>query len=278
MKYNLRNRFCISGLIILLLLTILPGTFALAKGTVNLPKASSGDSSSIGIDEKLGSYVPLDLTFYDESGKPLRLKDILNKPTVVTLVYYHCADVCNPLLSNVVDVLDRLQMEPGKDYSVITLSFDEKETPSVAFLRKKNYLAAFRRRFPEEAWKFLTGDSENIKKVTNAVGFRFKRVGDDFLHPASPIVALSSDGKIIWYLYGMSFLPFDLKMALTEASEGRVGFSKRKVLLFCYSYDPERRRYVFNILKAAGIATGFFIIVFFVYLSVKGKSSNKLSG
>jgi len=229
-------------------------------------------SSEIGIDERLGKHVPLDLSFSDEEGKPVTLRQLVNKPTIVSLVYYHCADICNPLLSEVVSVLDRLESEPGKDFSVLTISFDENDTPVVAAQKKNNYLTAFnKKKFPEKAWRFLTGDITNIRKFTNAVGFKFKREGAGFLHPASPLIVLSSDGKIIRYLYGIKFLPFDLKMAITEASEGRVGTTIGKALLFCYSYDPKGRKYALNILKIAGIIMLLFVITFFVYLTAKKK-------
>jgi protein SCO1/2 len=124
--------------------------------------------------------------------------------------------------------------------------------------------------FPEEAWRFLTGDRENIQKLTEAIGFRFKRGGKNFLHPVS-LVILSSDGKVSRYMYGTEILPFDLKMALLEASEGRVGPAISKVLRFCFSYDPKGRKYVFNTLKVTGIVTLAFALSFILFLVVKGK-------
>ena len=274
MKYNLRNRFCISGLIILLFLIIVPGNFVLAKGTVNLPKSSSEARSSIGIDEKLGNYVPLDLTFHDESGKPLHLKDILNKPVIVSLVYYHCADICLPYLGGIVDVLEKLQATPGKDYTMLTISIDETDSAADAVNKKKNYIKAFKKSFPEKDWKFLTGDGLTIKRFTDAVGFRFKKEGDKFLHPASLII-LSPRGKIVRYLYGVTFLPIELQMALTEALQERSGPTIARALLICFSYDPKGRKYVFDILKVSGIVTAFFAVTFFVYLTVRGGTRPK---
>lgn len=229
-------------------------------------------TTEIAINEKLGEYLPLDLFFSDETGKHVTLKELVKRPTIITLVYFHCADICNPLLSSLVNVLDRLELYPGKDYSVLTISFDENDTPTFASQRKNDFLSAFsKRKFPEKEWRFLTGDIDNIKKLTDAVGFKFKKVETGFLHPVSPLIVFSSDGKIVRYLYGMSFLPFDLKMAITEASEGRVGASIRKALLLCYSYDSKGKKYVLNILKIAGIAMVLLIIAFFIYLIVRGK-------
>jgi protein SCO1/2 len=227
----------------------------------------------IGIDEKLGKDVPLDLSFYEENGNYVSLKQLIHNPTIVSLVYYRCANICNPLLSGLAQVLTKLPLKPDKDYSILTISFDDKDTPAIAFQKKKNYLKAIKKPFPEKTWKFLTGDSLNINQFANAVGFKFKKEGNDFLHPASLIV-LSGDGKIIRYLYGITFLPFDLKMALTEASEGRIGPTISKVLLYCFNYDPKGKKYVFNITRVAGSVVLLFVIAFFVYLAIKGKVNN----
>ena len=229
-------------------------------------------TTEIAINEKLGEYLPLDLSFTDETGKHVTLKKLIKRPTIITLVYFHCADICNPLLSSLVNVLDRLELDPGKDYSVLTISFNENDTPTLASQRKNDFFSAFRKRkFPEKEWSFLTGNIDNIKKLTDSVGFKFKKDGAGFLHPVSPLIVSSSDGRIIRYLYGMSFLPFDLKMAITEASEGRVGASIKKVLLLCYSYDSKGKKYALNILKISGIVMMLLIITFFIYLTVKGK-------
>ena len=124
--------------------------------------------------------------------------------------------------------------------------------------------------FPEDAWRFLTGDKENIHKLTDAVGFHFKRVGDDFEHPVSLII-LAPDGKIVRYMYGTDPLPFDLKMALVEASQGRIGPAISKIARFCFSYDPKGRKLVFNTLKVTGTVTLFFALSFIVFLLFKGR-------
>lgn len=253
-------------MIIFLFLPILLQTNAFAKPPVK--------PYDIGIEEKLGAYVPLDLSFYDENNNVTSLKRVIKNSTIVSLVYYHCANICNPLLSNIAEVLNKLPLEPGKDYSILTISFDDKDIPAVAAQKKNNYLRAIKKPFPEKAWKFLTGDSVNIKKFTTAVGFKFKKEGNEFLHPASLII-LSADGKIIRYLYGITFLPFDLQMALTEASEGRIGPTISKVLFYCFSYDPKGRKYMLNITRVAGSAVLFLVITFFVYLIIKNKHGAK---
>ncbi len=226
--------------------------------------------SDIGIDQKLGKMIPLDLTFYDENGNPFRLRQLIHLPTILAPVYYSCPNVCSFLLSNLAGTLNRMPAEPGKEYNVLAVSFDETEKPALAFEKKKRYLKMIEKPFPEEAWRFLTGDRDNIRKLTDAIGFHFKRVGGDFEHPVSLII-LAPDGKITRYIDGTEFLPFDLKMALLEASEGRVGPTLSKVLRFCFSYDPEGRKYVFNTLRVTGIVTLVFALSFILFLIFKGK-------
>ena len=244
--------------------------FIFFHGPVSAHVEQPKDLSGIGIDEKLGQVIPLDLTFRDENSHPVILKQLIDKPTVLALVYYSCPNVCSFLLQHLAGVLDKLPSEPGREYIVLAVSFDEMEQPSLALERKKLFLKMIQKPFPEDAWRFLTGDRDNIHKLTDAVGFHFKREGKDFLHPVSLII-LSPGGKIIRYLYGTDILPFDLKMALLEASQGRVGPTISKVLHFCFSYDPQGRKYVFNTLKVTGTVTLLFAVAFIVFLILKGK-------
>jgi protein SCO1/2 len=237
-----------------------------AQAHVEQPK----DLSGIGIDEKLGQFIPLDLIFYDENGNPVSLKQLIHTPIILAPVFYRCPNVCSFLLFNLTGVINKLPSEPGKEYQVWTVSFDETEKPDLAFEKKKMYLKMIEKPFPEDAWRFLTGDKENIHKLTDAIGFHFKKQGEDFLHPVTSVI-LSPDGKITRYMYGTEFLPFDLKMALLEASEGRVGPTLSKVLRFCFSYDPKGRKYVFNTLKVTGIVTLLFALSLILFLVFKGK-------
>lgn len=232
------------------------------------------DLSGIGIDEKLGRLVPLDLTFRDESGSAVSLRQLIHAPVILTPVYLHCPNVCSLLLQNLADVLDKLPAEPGKDYIVLSVSFDEKEKPDLARQKKKTYLKIIQKSFPEGAWRFLTGDEQNIHKLTEAIGFHFKRVGEDFEHPVSLII-LAPDGKIVRYMYGADPLPFDLKLALVEASEGRIGPTIVKVVRFCFSYDPKANKLVFNMLKVTGTVTLLFALSFILFLILKGKKPAK---
>jgi protein SCO1/2 len=244
-------------------------------GTLNahVEHEQQEDLSGIGIDEKIGRNIPLDLTFYDENGNVGTLRQLVHTPTILTPVYLHCPNVCSLLLQNLADVLNRLPAEPDKEYRVISISFDETEKPDLALQKKKTYMKMIQKPFPEDTWRFLTGDKENIRKLTDAVGFHFKRVGEDFEHPVSLII-LGPDGKISRYMYGTDILPFDLKMALLEASQGKIGPAISKVVRFCFSYDPKANKLVFNTLKVTGIVTLLLALSFIVFLLFKGRKQH----
>ena len=223
--------------------------------------------ADIGIDEKLGQYLAADATFVDENGQQLNLRDTIDKPTIIAPVYLSCMHVCPMLLNGLADVLGKLELiKPGRDFQVVALSFDDKDTPAVASDKKRNYIKSIGRPFPENTWKFLTGDEADIQKFTSSIGFRFQSDGHEgFSHPVT-LVVVAPGGKIVRYIEGVSFLPFEVTMAVTEASEGRVGFSARKVLMYCFSYDPLQKSYVFNILKVTGAVIVLFVGSFLIYL------------
>jgi len=262
----MKRRTAIYTLILLMGAIFINGA---ANAHVEDPKAPS----NIGIDEKLGQMIPLDLIFHDENGNPVQLKQLIHTPTMLAPVYYHCPNVCSLLLQNLADTLNRLPAEPDKEYRVISFSFDEREKPSLAREKKKMYLSMIEKPFPQDAWRFLTGDRENIQKLTDAIGFHFKKVGEDFEHPVSLII-VTPDGKITRYLYGTEFLPFDIKIALLEASQGRVGATISKVVRFCFSYDPEGKKLVFNTLKVTGTVTLIFALSFILFLLFKGRKEH----
>ncbi|MGH2575086.1 MAG: SCO family protein, partial [Ignavibacteria bacterium] len=188
-----------------------------------------------------------------------------------------CPGICSPLLTGIADVVDRLDMEAGKDFNIITISFDPREDYLTASEKKKNYLTTMKK-IPDNSWQFLTGDSLNIAKLTDAVGWRYQKQGNDFMH-GSGIMVLSPDGKIVRYLFGITYLPFDMKMALTEASEGRTGPTISKIVKLCYSYDPAGRKYVFDFTKVAGVGILLILAVLFLVLILKKKkASPNLSG
>lgn len=226
--------------------------------------------AKIGVDENLGGQVPMDVAFVDEQGQKVTLADVVDGPTILTLVYYRCPSICNVLLAGVSDVLDRLELEAGPDYKVLTISFNPEEGPSVAREKKANYLKRMNKKIPEQAWRYLTGSAESIQAITQATGFHYEKQGPEYAHPAT-IMVLSPTGKITRYLYGVSFQPFDVKLALYEAAQGRTGPTIRKVLLFCFSYDPEGKQYAFNILKVTGSLTMVVLGLFAVILVMMGR-------
>ena len=254
----------------LMYLTLFLALISLLTGGIASANETKG-KEQIGIEEKLGQRIPLDASFRDETGKEVLLKEVVGKPIIVSLVYLKCTHTCPLLLGALAEVLGRLDLKPLKDYSVLTISFDEEDTPDIARDKKRNYLQAINHPFPESAWRFFTGDRENIKKFTDAVGFNFRREESGFAHPVALII-LSPDGRIVRYLYGRTFLPFDLTMAITEADKGKIGLS-RGVLLYCFSYDQPGKRYVFNILKVFGTVTIVVLVSFFLYLTVTGRRS-----
>jgi protein SCO1 len=228
------------------------------------------DQPGVGIEEKLGQTIPLDLKFNDAGGQEVSLRELIHTSTILAPVYFSCPDVCSFLLYNLAGALNQLSSEPGKEYQVLAVSFDETEKPPLALEKKTLYLKMIEKPFPQEAWRFLTGQEENIRKLTEAIGFRFKREGKTFQHPVLMVI-LSPNGKITRYMYGTDVLPFDLKMALLEASQGKIGPTIGKVLRFCFSYDPKGRKYVFNTLKVTGIVTLAFALSFILFLVLKGK-------
>jgi protein SCO1/2 len=231
-----------------------------------------GLEEEVGIVEHLDTIIPANLTFNNESGQPVQLKSLITKPTILTLVYYDCPGICPQLLSGVSDVIEKIGLELGKDYQVITVSFNYDDTPEASVEKKKNYLRPHSKPRAEH-WIYLTGDSANIYSLTHAVGYNFTRAGNDFMHP-SCIMVLSPAGKVTRYLYGTTFLPFDVKMALVEAQKGQSRPTINRVLEYCFSYDPEGRKYTLQVTKIAATIIIFFALFLFIYLIIRS-SRNK---
>jgi protein SCO1/2 len=230
------------------------------------------DQTQVGIVEHLGDNVPLDIRLYDEFGKTVLLKDLTgDKPTLLMLVYFRCPGICSPLMNGAQEMLDKIDLEPGKDFNVITVSFDSRENYLLAAQKKKNYFAQFKNRMmSESSWRFLTADSTQIYRLTEAVGFKFMRKDNDFVHSAV-ITFLSPEGKVTRYLYGIEFNPFDVKMALVEASQGKVGSTVARIVQMCFSYDPQGRKYVMNFTRVIGAVTIFCVGIFAVIMFSRKK-------
>lgn len=223
----------------------------------------------IGVDEKLGDFIPDSILVINEAGDTVNLLSLIDKPTILTLVYYRCPGICSPLMEGLADVIDRSDMTLGKDYQVLTISFDSRENTELAVRKKKNHLNLMRKKEEAELhWKFFTTDSLNSALITNTVGFRYRRTGNDFVHSAT-LVVISPEGKITRYLNGINFLPFEVKMSVLEASEGRIGTTVNKILQFCYAYDPAGQTYVLNITKVLGTIVIILTVLLFIALTIK---------
>jgi protein SCO1/2 len=228
--------------------------------------------TELGVEEHLGARIPLDVAFRDETGKTVALRDLITAPTVIAPVYYHCPNVCSFLQGALARALTQVKLKPGKDFRVLSVSFDETETPEEAHRSKAIYMEAMGGKFPEEDWHFLTGDSANIHRLLDAAGYRFERQDEDFIHPVVMFV-VGTDGEIVRYLHGTSVLPMDLTLALVEASEGRIGPTIRRVAQFCFSYDPAAKRYVFNIFRVSATVVLLTAGGFLAFLIFKGRKS-----
>jgi len=228
------------------------------------------------VSEHLGSKIPLDLNFRDESGNRVRLGDLITGPTIILPVYYRCPNVCFTLQGRMAGALRSLKQHPVDDYRVISFSFDENETPEIAARSKQTYLRAMKAPFPAEGWRFLTGDAGSIRSLTGALGFGFHRQKSDFAHPVVSIV-VSGDGTVIRYLYGVTVLPKDLALAITEARSGIAGSSIRKVMDFCFTYDPEGKTYVFNLLRVSATTVIICAGGFLAFLLITGKKRKTTS-
>lgn len=224
-------------------------------------------SRQVKVEEQLGSYADLETVFTDETGNKIQLKEIFNKPVVLLPIYFMCPSVCSFLQADLANTLNLVDQVPGKEFNIVTLSFAEEEDVSHAYTAKRNYASLIARNFPMENWKYLTGDNENILKLTRSLGYYFIKEKDHFyIHPSCMIV-LAKDGKIIRYLYGPGFLAFDLGMALSEAEKGEPGISiKRGILSFCFDYDPENKRYVFKMFRITGTVILILLIGFIIFL------------
>ncbi|NJM16154.1 MAG: SCO family protein [Bacteroidales bacterium] len=206
----------------------------------------------VGIEEHLDSIVPPDIMLLGEDNRVVALKDVVDKPTILSLVYYRCPGICSPLMEGIASVVDRSDMALCKDYQVVTISFDPREGIELGKRKKINYVNLMDDTTGTAVgWKFFVSDSANIGRLTQAVGFKYQKEGNEFSHSAS-LIFISPEGKITRYLNGTTFLPFELKMAVIESSEGKSGPTINKVLQYCYSYNRDNGQYILNITRVAG--------------------------
>lgn len=240
-------------------------------------EAAPADGGGAGLDERLGAKILLDITFRDEEGRPVRLAELVTGPTIILPVYYRCTNVCNFLQNGMAAVIPQIKRKPGEEYRVLSVSFDETETPELASRYKKIYLTAINAPFPEDGWRFLTGDASSIRRLTDAAGYRFQRKGEDFIHPVASFV-IARDGTIVRYLHGTDFLAKDVTLALLEAKEGTVGKTVRTVVGYCFTFDPKQKTYVFNLLRVSATVVILAAGSFLAFLLLTGRKRKAKGG
>jgi protein SCO1/2 len=242
---------------------------------------SADFDQKIGIVEKLGNKIPLDISFIDSEGKTIALRDLIKKPTVIDLAYYKCTGICTPLMTEVANVINKIDLTAGKDYNIVTISINDNEFSKDAAAKKAEMLNLVKTEIPASAWTFLTGDSNAIGAITKAVGFNYQRQEDAFIH-TGVLIFVSSDGKICRYLKpdynnrgDFRILPFEFKMAILEASKGEVIPVIDNVVRYCFSYQPKSDTYTFNLFKIFGTGTLVVVAVVFIFVIFKPKNNHK---
>jgi protein SCO1/2 len=226
----------------------------------------------VGIDQRLGESLPLDALFHDDHGRAVTLGDFFGrKPVVLVMTYFECPMLCTLVLNGLTQTLKTMNFEPGKEFDVVAVSFDPRDTPELAAKKKATYVAEYGRAATADGWHFLTGDQEAIARVATAVGFRYKWVPEEkqFAHAAAIMVA-TPEGRLARYFYGVEYAGRDLRLGLIEAADHKIGSAVDALLLFCYRYDPATGKYgaiALNMVRVGGVATvlaiGAFMTVMF---------------
>ena len=230
---------------------------------------------NVGIQQTLNHPIPPDLMFVDDLGRSVRLGDYFGKrPIILNLVYYNCPMMCGEVLSGLEHSLRMMKLDVGKDFDVITASFDPSETPEMAAKKKSEFLRRYNRAGAEQGWHFLVGKPEAVNALTKAAGFEYQydEKTKQFAH-ATAIMVLTPEGKIAQYYYGVEYPPKDLRLGLVEAGAGRIGNVVDQLLLYCYHYDPEQGKYsatIMRVLRLAGVATMLFLGTFIFVMIRRG--------
>lgn len=242
------------------------------------PDALPSVLRDIGVDERLGERLPGDITFFNEDSVSVTLAELLSagRPVILTPIYYDCPMLCNLILNGLTEGLSDLQWQIGKDFDVITFSIDPDETPELAQNKKRSYLRLLGKPEAEPGWHFLTADQENITRITELIGYKYRwsEEEQEFLH-GSAIVFISPDGMITRYLYGINYPELNLRNALFDAAEGKIGSTMERVMLFCYTFDPDSNSYVadaMRIMKVGGVLTLAMMGIFFGLLWFRKKA------
>jgi protein SCO1 len=235
--------------------------------------------TNVGVDQKLNSQIPLEAKFRDENGQPVVLKQYFDKPVILTLVYYTCPMLCSEVLNGTVSSLKPVKFDVGKEFNVVTISIDPKDTPGAAMGKKKMMMARYGRHGADQGWHFLTGDKENIDAVAKAVGWKYAydpRSGQ-YAH-ASAIMLLTPEGKVSRYFYGIEYSAKDIQFGIMDASQNKIGSIADQVVLYCYHYDPATGKYgvaVMRLVRGAGLLT-VALICGFIFVAVRREGDRKV--
>jgi protein SCO1/2 len=248
------------------------GLFAALAATTLLwaqpANQTPAELQDVGIEEHLDARLPLDLEFVDEAGNPVRIGQYLDgvKPLILTLNYYKCPMLCGLQLNGLVEGLTRVAWSIGDEFEMVTVSINPLETPELATQKKQNFMKWYDRPAAGSGWHFLTGRQENIERLAETVGFGYvyDEESEQYAHAAA-IFVCAPDGRVARYLYGIEYPPKDLRLALLESSEGRIGSTLDQLIMYCYHYDPSNRRYApvaMNIMRLGGGATALVLGLF----------------
>lgn len=228
----------------------------------------------IGFDEKQGQFAALDVQLVNEAGDTVLLGDVITKPTILNLVYFNCPGTCSPLMFGISKFIDDIDLQLGVDYDVLTISFDPTERIDLGIKKKGSYISTMTKKEAAANWKFFVSDSLNIARLTQSVGFNYQLINDQYVHPTG-LIALAADGKITRYMRGIEFMPFDIKITLVEAAEGKIGPSINRLLAVCYSYDDTGNGFVFNVTRVSAILISFIVVILFLILAFSRLTTNK---
>ena len=271
---NKIKQILILGLMLVVFSTAFGQNSQQQSKTIIKPEGSDVAQQDVGVEEKLEQHVA-DVTLTNQNGEEVKINELIDKPTIINLVYYDCPGICSPLMNGIADFVGQLSMEIGKDYQVLTISFDHTEGTELASRKHTNYMKQINKEIDETGWTFYTADSTDIRKLTKSVGFKFMKTSDDLFAHSSTLVVTSPKGKITRYLNGTYFLPFEVKMSLVEASEGKTGSTINRVLQYCYNYDPTGQKYVLNITKITGTFMIFIAVIVFLVLVLRTRKKNQ---
>jgi protein SCO1/2 len=253
-----------------------------------LPLASLAQTSNdvppqlrnVRVQQNLNTQVPLDLKFRDENGASVSMRQLFRgKPVILSLVYYRCPRLCSMTLTGLLKTLRTLDFNVGKEFDVLTVSFDPRETPQLAAAKKAAYVEGYGRNGASDGWHFLTGEQREILRLTNAVGFGFEYdiTQEQFAH-ASAIMILTPEGRVSRYFFGLEFPPRDLRLGLVEAADRKIGSAADQILLYCFQYDPHTGKYsmaIMNVIRLFGALTVIVTLTFIVYTTRRDSSRKR---